>query len=219
MFKAVGPLVATALLGAAAAPAAAALPSEAPPPVARGTSLLSATANERALTLQLACSDSGKVSVATGAPQQRLSSRFVCRDGQALVRLRMSARTGGRATVKGVATVLSAGKRSRFELSAPVGARKPKSPPVATAAWYDNYGGWHNTGNLSFVRRWPYQGYYTDAGRYYYFNQYHDTWAYNIVTLYGYWLWTGSAWRFWGDYQCSGMNLLASDTCTWFPAR
>jgi hypothetical protein len=94
-----------------------------------------------------------------------------------------------------------------------------QSRTTATAAWYDNYGNWHNEGSVAFVRRWPTSGYYTGSGRYYYMKQFTLTWPFNIATLYEYYYWTGSAWKWWGDYQCTGMNLLPSDTCSWFPAR
>jgi hypothetical protein len=90
---------------------------------------------------------------------------------------------------------------------------------LAKAAWYDNYGNWHNSGNLVRIRRWPYTGWYTSGGRSYYFWEYRETWWGNMVTLYGYWFWNGRDWQFWGDYQCTGMNILPSDTCTWFAAR
>jgi hypothetical protein len=219
MFKVVGPLLAAAVLGAAVAPAMAA--DQPPAPTQRGTAL---RASGNQLTLRLACDGGGKVTVTTVAPNQRLSSqRFICRDGHAVLRMRMSARTARAAATRGsvdaVVTVVSGGARSRLKLTAPVRADNSEPRTTATAAWYDNYGGWHNEGSASYVSRWPSSGYYTGSGRYYYIKEYRLTWPYNLATLYEYYYWTGSTWRWWGDYQCTDMNILPSDTCTWFPAR
>jgi hypothetical protein len=120
-----GSLLATALLGAGAAPALATDlpdPPGAPPALEqRGTALLKAFGNERMITLRLSCHDAGKVTLATVAPKRRLgTTRFACNRGRAVARMRMPGGVAGKArardSIEAVATVVSGGERSSFDL-------------------------------------------------------------------------------------------------------
>ena len=100
--------------------------------------------------------------------------------------------------------------------------KPPRSKPGVRAAWYDNTGAWHTDGRLHYVQRWPTTGSYRASdGRYYYVDQWTETAGYNLSTLYVYRYWTATGWKWWGDYQCRGLNngVYGSDACYWFPAR
>ena len=143
MFKAVGPLLVTALLCTAAPAIAANLPeppSEPPDPAQRGTALLRASGNERMIILRLACHDAGKVTVATVAPKRRLgTTRFACNRGRAVARMRVSRRAArsarARGSIEAVATVVSADEHSRFELKMPQG-RDGDARLADISRWY-----------------------------------------------------------------------------------
>ena len=144
MFKAVGPLLVTALLGAASSAVAADLPdppSEPPAVSQRSTALLRATGNERMITMRLACHDAGKVTLATVAPKRRLgATRFACNKGRAVARMRMphravrSARALG--SINAVATVVSNGERTQFTLRTPSGTRDGVARLADVSRWY-----------------------------------------------------------------------------------
>jgi hypothetical protein len=141
----VASLLASAFLGGVAAPAIAGERSPetpvtgAPPPSERGTSLLRASGDEKMITLRLACHDDGTISIVATAPKRRLgSTRFACVGNRAVARLRMpaAAARGARArgSISAVATVVSGGERSRWELDTP--RRGAKNPLARSSTVY-----------------------------------------------------------------------------------